>query len=563
MEILNGQRDRRWWSRLDELRTLLQQYKEMPARDSVLGTWVHNQRRRKSRLGIERIRALESIPGWCWSVRQTYTDRAFVALLKFSQEKGTCAVPQGYECSDGLRLGAWVANARRYHTRGVLNPSIESRLARLPGWVWTVGRGPIQSLPEASLRENLSRAIGTDAVRTVWLAGCRLRPDMAWPDLMLCVEYDGRRWHTGSAFVAKDLSKNDLLVRNGWTVVRVREAPLPQLASHDLLVDPAMDLKDLAELVTSHLRNLGYPVGQGDISPLESCGPVYGSINDKQWFAMLARCDRLLAGWLHDPYTPPIDAECNRWMSRQRALLAKARLHPDRAGAFRVVLSRYPESRVDAIWERSLRRYYEALQGESVMTRYLKNWIRSQRKIFRGASMRPDRAATLERTLGERWCARTGRGRMPGSTLESLTTAWKTSLDDEIAHQRAMRLPCDTQWGREQKRRFHQGQLEAWKERALSRISGWTWEPLPTARQTERWLRQFDRWADPISRRANGRPVSIWASEQRKLRAAGRLHPARVVLLEAAAEWDWSPLRRFGSQPSDVQTHASSRPQEV
>lgn len=177
--------------------------------------------------------------------------------------------------------------------------------------------------------------------------------------------------------------------------------------------------------------------------------------------------------------------------------------------------------------------------------------------------MRPDRAATLERTLGERWCARTGRGRMPGSTLESLTTAWKTSLDDEIAHQRAMRLPCDTQWGREQKRRFHQGQLEAWKERALSRISGWTWEPLPTARQTERWLRQFDRWADPISRRANGRPVSIWASEQRKLRAAGRLHPARVVLLEAAAEWDWSPLRRFGSQPSDVQTHASSRPQEV
>jgi hypothetical protein len=102
-----------------------------------LDHWVQNRRqdRRKKRLSRDRIRALESIPNWTWSVREAAFDEGYAHLLRFVQREGHARVPYGH-IEGRFPLGAWV------HKQRTLQPSMGAararRLAKLPGWVWRV-----------------------------------------------------------------------------------------------------------------------------------------------------------------------------------------------------------------------------------------------------------------------------------------------------------------------------------------------------------------------------------------------------------------------------------------
>ena len=78
--------------------------------------------------------------------------------------------------------------------------------------------------------------------------------DIVDAELRLIVEFDGSYWHRDSQ--RTDRSKSTNLRRAGWTVVRVREAPLEKLSEFDVVV-PFRDPEAAARIVLEHLSTLG------------------------------------------------------------------------------------------------------------------------------------------------------------------------------------------------------------------------------------------------------------------------------------------------------------------
>lgn len=69
-------------------------------------------------------------------------------------------------------------------------------------------------LPEPELNRSFPVAPGKAAA-----------PDLAWPQFMVCVEYDGT-WHDDAIQRAADLERQELLVDAGWSVTHIRARDL-------------------------------------------------------------------------------------------------------------------------------------------------------------------------------------------------------------------------------------------------------------------------------------------------------------------------------------------------
>jgi len=100
----------------------------------TLGSWVDKQRRNKKNLSVEKVKLLESLKGWIWSVRDYQWEYGFKELKKYENLKGNCLVPFSHETEDGYGLGKWVDKQRQ--RKGKLPKDRIKRLNSLNGWVW-------------------------------------------------------------------------------------------------------------------------------------------------------------------------------------------------------------------------------------------------------------------------------------------------------------------------------------------------------------------------------------------------------------------------------------------
>jgi len=100
-----------------------------------LDIWVNKRRedRRKGRLSRERIRALERVPHWTWSARESSFEEAWARLQRFVKREGHAHVPVAHVEGD-FPLGAWVHKQRIRRQR--MDLARARRLASLPGWAW-------------------------------------------------------------------------------------------------------------------------------------------------------------------------------------------------------------------------------------------------------------------------------------------------------------------------------------------------------------------------------------------------------------------------------------------
>jgi very-short-patch-repair endonuclease len=84
------------------------------------------------------------------------------------------------------------------------------------------------SRPESLLRVAVTRARLPEPVLNsdVPVGGERFAaPDLAWPDFMVCAEYDGF-WHDDPRRRADDLERHELLADAGWLVTHIRKRDL-------------------------------------------------------------------------------------------------------------------------------------------------------------------------------------------------------------------------------------------------------------------------------------------------------------------------------------------------
>jgi len=106
------------------------------------GTWASKARKgyNRGKLTPERIAALESLPGWVWSVYDAAFDAGFTEVKAYADAHGHARVPYGYTSPSGHNTGTWVAKARKDYNRGKLTPERIAALESLPGWVWDAGQ---------------------------------------------------------------------------------------------------------------------------------------------------------------------------------------------------------------------------------------------------------------------------------------------------------------------------------------------------------------------------------------------------------------------------------------
>ena len=86
--------------------------------------------------------------------------------------------------------------------------------------------------------------------------GRRWRPDITVAQLHLLIEYDGVYYHRGRE--DHDAQKSAALRAAGWTVVRMREEPLPVLHPHDMrvpILSPAA-AQEMVSALLAHLRDV-------------------------------------------------------------------------------------------------------------------------------------------------------------------------------------------------------------------------------------------------------------------------------------------------------------------
>ncbi len=83
-----------------------------------------------------------------------------------------------------------------------------------------------------------------------------VKADIVLPSLRVVVEYDGSYYHRDKP--DGDRAQTAALESVGWTVLRVREAPLPPLGGHEVSVEPTEPIKSVAVKVLRSLEAIGY-----------------------------------------------------------------------------------------------------------------------------------------------------------------------------------------------------------------------------------------------------------------------------------------------------------------
>lgn len=104
--------------------------------DRPLGRWVEQQRRRRDRLSAAQTRALEDLPGWCWSSVEAVWEEHLRALDAWVAARGWLPPPT-LRLDNGLRLGPWIEHQRRLFREGRLPEAQAERLSSVPAWTWS------------------------------------------------------------------------------------------------------------------------------------------------------------------------------------------------------------------------------------------------------------------------------------------------------------------------------------------------------------------------------------------------------------------------------------------
>jgi very-short-patch-repair endonuclease len=166
---------------------------------------------RTSRLRSPDVGMRDGIPAT--SVPRTLLDLGAVApwLVEAAMED---ALFRGLTTPGSLRRVLDRVGASGRNGTAVLSALAEAR---------TPGQAPTESPLEDAIvgvlrRHGLPEPVRQHRVRTS--GGRTLRLDLAYPDIKLAIEADGRIWHSGRADFARDRARTNVLAGLGWTLLR-------------------------------------------------------------------------------------------------------------------------------------------------------------------------------------------------------------------------------------------------------------------------------------------------------------------------------------------------------
>ena len=97
----------------------------------VLGDWVARQRKNKSKLSDEQVKALDSI-GMVWYARsEKQWEQGFEHLVQYKNKYGTAKPGAAYRAEDGYTLGRWLGRQKKNYIDGELNREQIEKLTQI------------------------------------------------------------------------------------------------------------------------------------------------------------------------------------------------------------------------------------------------------------------------------------------------------------------------------------------------------------------------------------------------------------------------------------------------
>ncbi|MGZ4532975.1 MAG: Helicase associated domain protein, partial [Mycobacteriaceae bacterium] len=391
--------------------------------------------------------------------------------------------------------------------------------------------------------------------------------DLLLRDQGIVIEVDGRFRHDGAVQHERDAAKSQVLTDAGYRVLRLREEPLRPVTPNDAHLPQDPTIKQATDAVLARLRDLGWlnlPVadeylaetkprrqeealdhvrGERPGKSVRAPGPVTFTRHER-WqngFAVLLRfVERESHANVPFEHVED-DFPLGKWVGAKRSQQRRGRMNADREQ----LLSELPGWTWDAVedaWETGFQRLqtYRAREGHiRVPTGYRDNdgyplgqWLRSHRRRHGG-----------RRTITEEQRLRLEA--LPDWSYEAATdvfwdraaAAFEAYVTREghcqtPRHHREDGINIDA-WSKQQRAKYHQGNLPAERITRLEAVPDWSWSP-----QKDAWERGFavlvahvgEHGSAAVRRdeRRDGYPLGAWAGEQRNRHSLGTLEGARL-----------------------------------
>jgi len=218
--------------------------------DFKLGEWISKQRQKykNSILSQENIRRLEALD-MIWNKNEFDWEVGFLHAKQYYKEFNELKVhPKYHSLNDAYALGQWISKQRqskKKHGKGIISQIQIKRLDKI-GMIWDANKTNSNrtSFAEQTIFCFMS-SLFKNAINSYKELNYEI--DIYLPDLKLGIEYDGFYFHRNR--YEKDYSKNEKCLKDGITLIRIREPKLKGFDNCVYYTREKYDNKDLQKTI--------------------------------------------------------------------------------------------------------------------------------------------------------------------------------------------------------------------------------------------------------------------------------------------------------------------------
>jgi superfamily II DNA or RNA helicase len=528
-----------------------------------LGNWAKHQRddKKKGKLSTERIRLLQSMPGWTWDILGTIWLEGLDHLKEYIEMNHHSRVPASYKTKSKFNLGIFVSRHRKDYKIGRLSEERIEFLESLPGWAWDAFEGKweagLEHLKEYMKENNHSRVPQNYKTKSEFSLG-------SWVSARRKDYKDGRLSEERIEFL-------ESLPRWTWDIL---EADWLEGLDH---LKEYIEMNHHSTVPRSYKTKSGFNLGvwvstrrnqkkenilsAERIQTLESLkGWTWGAL-ETAWLEGLQHLTEYVNEEGHSRvpqnYKTKSEFRLGSWVSHRRGTYKNGILSVEQIR----VLESLPGWAWDASegkWEEGLdhlKEYIEVNHHSRVPQRYktkskfnLGTWIGSRRAKYKKGKLSEEQIKVLES--------------LPEWTWDPYETDWLEGFEHlqeyiEVNHHSRVPQRYKTKskfnlgsWVGSRRKNYKNGILSEEQIKVLESLPGWTWDLLET-----NWLEGFEhlkkyaqevghsRVPDKYKTKA-GYNLGTWVSNRRTDYKADRISEDRIKSLESLPGWAWDARKK-------------------
>ncbi|MDD5512118.1 MAG: helicase associated domain-containing protein, partial [Dehalococcoidales bacterium] len=200
---LQNVNDKQWELTFEGVKQWKKQHDKFPSQKSKdpeereLGLWIRTQKvnYRQGNLSPDRIKKLESIPGWNWGTsHKDGWELTFEGVKQWKKQHDKFPSQKSKDTEE-RKLGLWIRRQKVNYRQGNLSPDRIKKLESIPGWNWGTSRvrrfKPLPSYHSTSKKVRARQESVIDVYRNVFGRKKLPKGKQYWSMCAVCIGPDG------------------------------------------------------------------------------------------------------------------------------------------------------------------------------------------------------------------------------------------------------------------------------------------------------------------------------------------------------------------------------------